>query len=47
MPKKCPFIGSEQLQTIMFSEDNTSIESNEKFNNSCKIHMQKGSAIAT
>lgn len=47
--KKGSFIESELLETIMFSEGDTSgdtsIERNKKFNSSCKINIQKGNAI--
>ena len=40
-----PFIESEHLQTIMFSEDNASVESEKQFNSSCKTNIQKIYAI--
>ena len=43
--KKCPFIESEHLQAIPFSEDDASIEGNKNFNSSYKANIQKGNPI--
>ena len=42
---KMPSIDSEHLQTIVFLEDDASIESDKQFNSSCKTNIQKTKAI--
>ena len=40
-----PFTEPEHLQTKMFSEDDTSIESDKQFNSSCKTNILRMNAI--
>ena len=42
---KMPSIESGHLQTIMFLEEDASIESDKQFNSSCKTNIQKTKAI--